>query len=152
VISPAAILLFVHLLGVALWLGSFITYPFWSWSAKRQAGDALSFTYQALARINLFVTMPGYWLATIGGIGLVVVKPEYHGVQPIWLVFMEVVGIVLFLVALGLLDRRQRTLARLAAGGDQEAFKAMDRQHAVIASIAGVLMLLVLAVATIKPL
>jgi len=152
VISPAQILLFVHLLGIVLWVGSFITYPFWTWSAKRHGGEAVAFAYQCLVRVNLFVTMPGYWLAIIGGVGLLIVEPQYHGVQPIWLVFMEVVGIVLFLMAIGMFDRRQRALARLAASGDQEAFKALDRQHAVTASVAGVLMLLVLAVAAIKPL
>ena len=149
--APAQILLFVHLLGVVLWVGSFITYPFWTHAAKRRGGETVAFAYQALVRINLFVTMPGYWLAIAGGVGLVVVSPAYHGSQPIWLVFMEVVGIVLFVLAIGLFDRRQRQLARLAASGDQAAFKAMDRQHAVTASIAGVLMLAVLAVATVKP-
>ncbi|HLQ35440.1 MAG TPA: DUF2269 family protein [Chloroflexota bacterium] len=151
-IGAAQILLFVHLLGVVLWVGSFITYPFWTRAAKRRGGEAVAFAYQSLVRINTFVTIPGYWLATAGGIGLIVVSPQYHGVQPIWLVFMEVAGIVLFLLALVMFDRRQRQLARLAAGDDQAAFKAIDRQHAITASVAGVLMLAIIAVATIKPL
>jgi len=151
-IGAAQILLFVHLLGVVLWVGSFITYPFWTSAAKRRGGEAVAFAYQSLVRINTFVTIPGYWLATAGGIGLIVVSPQYHGVQPIWLVFMEVAGIVLFLLALVMFDRRQRQLARLAAGDDQAAFKAIDRQHAITASVAGVLMLAIIAVATIKPL
>jgi uncharacterized membrane protein len=151
VITTSQILLFVHLLGVVMWVGSFLTYPFWTSAAKRRGGEAIAFAYQSLARVNLFVTVPGYWLALIGGIGLVVVTPAYHGSQPIWLVFMEIVGIILFLLAITLFDRRQRQLARLAASGDQAAFKAADRQHAITASIAGVLMLLVIAAATLKP-
>jgi len=151
VVSAAQVLLFVHLLGIVLWVGSFITYPFWTRAAKRRGGDAVAFAYQSLVKVNTYVTLPGYWLAIIGGIGLVVVTPAYHGSQPIWLVFMEVVGIVLFVMALGMFDRRQRQLARLAASGDQAAFKAVDRQHAITASVAGVLMLAVIAAATIKP-
>jgi hypothetical protein len=151
VISTTSILLFVHLVGVVLWVGSFMTFPFWTSTAKRRGGEAVAFAYQSLAKVNLFVTVPGYWLALIGGIGLVVVTPAYQRSQPIWLVFMEIVGIVLFLLAITLFDRRQRQLARLAASGDQEAFKKADRQHAISASIAGVLMLLVIAAATLKP-
>jgi len=151
VVTAGQVLLFVHLLGVVLWVGSFITYPFWTSAAKRRGGDAVAFAYQSLAKINMFVTMPGYWLAVIGGIGLVVVTPSFHGTQPIWLVFMEVVGLLLFFMAIGMFDRRQRQLARLAAGGDQSAFKRLDRQHAITASVAGVFMLLVLAAAAIKP-
>ena len=150
-ISPAQILLFVHLLGVVLWVGSFITYPFWTSAAKRRGGEAVAFAYQSLARVNLLVTVPGYWLTIIGGIGLVAVTPAYQRSQPIWLVFMEIAGIVLFLLAITLFDRHQRQLARLATAGDQQAFKSLDRQHAISASVAGVLMLAVIAAATIKP-
>ena len=150
-INPAQILLFIHLLGVVLWVGSFMTYPFWTLSAKRRGGEAVAFTYQSLARINTFVTVPGYWLAIIGGTGLVIVSPNFHGQQPIWLVFMEVLGYLLFFAALGMFDPRQRKLARLAASTDQAEFKRLDRRHAISASIAGVLMLAVIAAATIKP-
>lgn len=150
-VTAAQILLFIHLLGVILWVGSFITYPFWTRSAKRRGGEPLTFAYQSLARINTYVTIPGYWLAVIGGTGLVIVSPNLHGSQPTWLVFMEVIGYVLFFAALGMFDPRQRKLARLAAGGDQVEFKRLDRRHAISASVAGVLMLAVIAVATIKP-
>ncbi len=148
--NPDRVLLFVHLFGVVLWVGSFVTYPFWSAAARRQGGEAVAFTYHILARVNMLVTMPGYWLTVIGGIGLVVVRYRTAS-QPLWLVFMEVVGLLLFFAALGVFDPRQRKLARLAAGTDLAAFKSLNRQHAVTASVAGVLMILVVVAATIKP-
>ena len=150
-ITTSQVLLLVHLLRVVLWVGSFLTFPFWTSAAKRRGGEVVAFTYQSVSKVNLFVTIPGSWLTLIGGIGLVVVTPGYQRSQPIWLVFMEIVGIVLFLVAMTLFSRRQSQLARLAAGGDQRAFRTVDRQHAISASIAGVLMLLVIAAATLKP-
>ncbi|MBV9120600.1 MAG: DUF2269 family protein [Chloroflexi bacterium] len=150
-VSVGQILLFVHLLGVVLWVGSFITYPLWTSAAKRRGTEATAFAYQALVRVDSFVTLPGAVLALVGGIGLVGVTPSFQRSQPIWLVFMEVIGIILFLGAVAVFSRRQRQLAHLAAAGDQDAFKVLDRQHAITASIAGVLMLLVIASATIKP-
>ncbi|MDE3077360.1 MAG: hypothetical protein KGJ86_18235, partial [Chloroflexota bacterium] len=87
----------------------------------------------------------------IGGTGLVVVKYRLSD-QPIWLVFMEVIGYLLFFTAIGMFDPRQRRLARLAANPEQgSAFRSLNRRHAVTASIAGALMILVIAAATFKP-
>jgi hypothetical protein len=61
---------FVHLVGMALFLGSIAVYLALSPWAKAGSLDRLLFARQVIALGTISVTLPGLWLAVAAGVGL----------------------------------------------------------------------------------
>lgn len=151
--------LFLHVLGIVLWVGLAITLPFVTGPAARHDdGEVTAFAYEVADRLTRTLGLAGMVLTLAGGIGLTIAL-GYPWFQPFpshWLFQMQVLGIVA--VAIGILyqvplSRRLATEARASAEAGQptEGFVKYRKRHAIVGSVNGFLLLVVLVLATLKP-
>jgi uncharacterized membrane protein len=151
--------LFLHVLGVVLWLGLGITLPFITGPASREENlEVAAFAYEAADRLTRTLGLSGMILTLVGGVGLTMTM-GFHWFRPFpnhWLFQMQVLGIlsvvvgVLYQVPLaGRLAREARASAE--AGARTETFAKYRKRHAIVGSVIGGLLLIVLVLATLKP-
>ena len=137
--------LFLHLLGVALWMGggfSAMALAIASRAEERGALGTVARLQWALARNLIF---PGSLLTVVSGLFLTFKLMSSAAMGNGWLVTMQALGLVGALLALTVLVPTAAKLARLDPMGEHAAF--FDRLRArqrVAGSVAGVLGLIAL--------
>jgi uncharacterized membrane protein len=147
------LLVAIHILGVAMWLGSGLTYAIWSSRGRNVANlDVTAFVFRTIARAQASITLPGMFLTIISGVILTFVGP-YGWFDPAqhWLFAMQVMGFVAFILGLVVIYPRTIRVARLAEQGvrrgHQDAeFYAINRQQAVLSSVVGLLLVATIVV------
>ncbi|HUE75414.1 MAG TPA: DUF2269 family protein [Chloroflexota bacterium] len=147
------LLVAIHILGVAMWLGSGFTYAIWSSRGRNVANlDVTAFVFRTIARTQAAITVPGMFLTVISGVILTFVGPYgwFDPAQP-WLFAMQAMGLLAFVLALLVLYPRSIRVARLAEQGvrrgHQDAdFYAINRQQAVLSSVVGLLLVAIIVV------
>lgn len=153
------ILRFLHLLGVVLWMGAAVTLPFVTgWAARDEEWETVAFAYRANARLMTTLGLSGMALTVLGGIGLTAAM-DYAFFRPFpnhWLFQMQVLGIASALVGAFYqvpLSRRLAREAEAAAEADEQTagFRARRKRYAVVGSVVGVVLLVVFALAALKP-
>ena len=153
------LLRFVHVLGVVLWMGAAVTLPFVTGRAARADElDVTAFAYRVNARLMTTLGLAGILLTLGGGIWL---TPEmgYEFFRPFpnhWLFQMQVLGIAAALVGALYQVPLSRRLAREAersveAGGETEDFARYRKRYAIVGSVVGLVLFVVLVMATVKP-
>jgi uncharacterized membrane protein len=147
------LLVAIHILGVAMWLGSGLTYAIWSSRGRNVANlDVTAFVFRTIARSQAAITVPGMFLTVISGVILTFIGPYgWFNPEEHWLFAMQVIGLLAFVVVLVILYPRSIRVARLAEHGvrrgHQDAeFYALNRQQAVLSSIVGMLLVAVVVV------
>ena len=146
-------LIFLHLLGMAFWLGGLFTLGIWT-SRARRTGEAgvVTFAYATAGRVYRGVVAAGAWVTTLAGVGLVFTGP-WAWFQPFpnhWLFQMQVLGILAFVVTVAYLVPGARKLSALAeraarGGEESEEFRSRVRRQAIVGSaVGGALVYLVL--------
>jgi len=153
------ILLFLHVLGLALWFGVSFTLALLTVRANR-SGDrsVVAFTYRTgceltkgPALIGLLLTVgSGLGLVSAGGYGFFQVTPDH------WLFQMQVIGLVALVLALGFQIPNAGRLARAAeasatAGEESAAFTRFRKRNALVSSIIGLLLVLAMLMGTVRP-
>jgi hypothetical protein len=128
------ILLFVHLLGIALWLGGTFTMA-----------------------VNRSLGLAGMLLTLGGGLALMVQRGHawFHPFPDHWLFQMQLLGILAFAVGVFYLIPIGSRLAEAAeasaaAGEDSAAFVRFRRRNAIVSSLVGLVLLVVLALGALK--
>lgn len=157
--NPAGFWRLAHVLGFALWLGLAATLAFTTARAARSGDRAVAaFAYRSAARLMKTLGLPAMVLTLAGGIGLTVALgyPFFRPFPDHWLFQMQVLGILAF--ALGafyqvpLADRLARAAeASAAAGEDSDAYRRYRARNAIVGSVVGAILLLVIALATLRP-
>lgn len=153
----ARVLIFFHLLGMAMWVGGMLTLAIWTARARR-SGDAhiVSFAYGTAGRLYKGVVSIGAWLSILSGGALMFVtgRAWFRPFPEHWLFQMQVLGIAAFLVTVAYLVPNSSALARLAELGDSESaetersaeFGRRVKRSAIFGSVVGaVLIYLILA-------
>lgn len=152
--------LFLHVLGVALWLGVAITLPFVTGRAVREDEIAtVDFAYRVSDRLMRTLGLAGVLLTLVGGIGLVVVVPSYGWFRPTpdhWLFQMQVLGFLaagvalLYQIPLGrrLAGEAERSAER---GALTDAFRSYRKRSAVVGSLVGLVLLVLVVMGTLRP-
>ncbi len=145
--------LFIHLLGMALWLGGLLTLGVWTVAARR-TGDSkvVAFVYSTARKLYRGVVTSGAILTLVGGILLMVEtgRPWFRPFPDHWLFQMQILGILAFVVTLLYLVPSSGALAamaeqRAAAGEDaSESFTARVKRQGMVASLVGVVLIYVL--------
>ncbi len=151
--------LFLHVLGIVLWVGLAITLPFITGPAARQENlDVAAFAYTAADRLTRTLGLAGMILTLVGGIGLMaaVGYPWFRPFPNHWLFQMQVLGLVSAAVGIFYQVPLARRLAREArasaeAGTRTEEFAKYRKRHAIVGSIVGFFLLVVILLATLKP-
>jgi len=158
--SARSLYLFLHVLGVVLWLGLALALPFVTGRARREGDPAVvAFAYRAADRLMRTLGLTGILLTMIGGIGLTVVVPGYGWFQPFpnhWLFQMQLLGFLAFAVAafyqLPLGKKLAREAERCAEAGEgTDLFETYRKRHAIVGSVNGLLLLVVVVLGTIRP-
>lgn len=152
--------LFLHVLGVALWLGVGLTLAFVTGRAARQgSGEVVAFAYRLNDRLMRTLGLTGMVLTLAGGIGLTAANPAYGWFQPFpdhWLFQMQLLGFLA--VGIGAfyqlpLGRRLAEAAEESArrGEATDAFRTYRKRNAVVASVNGLVLLILILLGTLRP-
>lgn len=155
----SGLLLFLHLLGIVLWLGVSLTIMFAAARARR-TGDlqVVAFTYRTGSGLMKSLGLTGMLLTIGSGFAMIPIL-GYRFFEPFpnhWLFQMQVLGSLAFLagvlyqVPVG--DRLARAAeASAAAGEESAAFRRYQRRNAIVSSAVGVLLLVVIFLGAVRP-
>ena len=110
-------IIFLHWLGWAVWLGAQATFMVWGTTAKRTPLASWAYTWDTLARVQSWIVAPGCAIATLTGI---VLSMQYAGKPDVsmgapWLIVMQVLGLVAAVLTLALATPLVNRMAYLAA-------------------------------------
>lgn len=154
--------LFLHILGVVLWLGLALSLSVVTARAGRTDDPAVTrFAYRTNASLMSTLGLAGMVLTVGAGFALTEAM-GYTYFQPFpehWLFQMQLLGSVAFLVGVFYEIPLSRKLARLAGepgGGEEpasagEELERLRKRRAVVGSINGTLLLAIVLLATLKP-
>ncbi len=151
-------ILFLHWLGWAVWLGAQITFMVWGPTARRAPLASWASTWDTLAKIQRWIVAPGCAIATVTGI---VLSMQYAGKPDVsmgapWLIIMQSLGLLAGIMTLALATPLVNRMAYLAArsvekGALDERAEPVRKKLALVASISGVFILVVVYFAAVKP-
>lgn len=153
------LVLFLHVVGFILWIGVAFATMFIAVRARRSGDSAVTaFGYRTSSWLLKTVGLAGMLLTIVAGYILVPLG-GYRFFEPFphhWLFQMQVLGTLAFLVAalyqVPLSDRLARAAeASASAGEESQAFRRYRRRSAVVGSILGVILLLVVFLGTVRP-
>jgi len=147
-------LLYLHLLGVIVWVGGGALFGLWGARARRSGQPSLAlFVAETTAWMLDRVITPAVVLTVATGVGLVAVQ-DWPGGPPAWLV----VKVVLVLAGLVLLFGGQRPAVRLLVGALHASSRrsaaqvpSLARRQLRLGVAGGVLALAIVGLAVFKP-
>lgn len=141
---------FVHLMGMSLWLGAGIASMVLGIAAKHFAPDHRLSAYQLTSAIQRVLLGPGAVAVVLSGI-LLSMPYMKEGAVPGWMMLMMTSGILAALIAIGVAVPTAARLGRLSLdprGELPEHFQGLRQRLVWSSSIAGALALLALAAGT----
>lgn len=152
------VMLFLHLIGLALWFGVTLSVALFAVRANK-TGDLniVAFAYRAGHRLlkgpglagMLLTTIAGFGLAGVGGYGVFRVVPH-------WQFQMQILGLLAFVLAVAIQIPNSGRLARAAeasanAGEPNATFGKFRKTNAIVGSINGLLILIVTLLGALRP-
>lgn len=144
--------LFVHVLGIALWLGGGLATMVVGVAAKRFSPESRLATYRLTSAVQRLLIGPGVIGAVFSGVVLSAPFIIQKGAVPGWLMLMMAAGIPAALIALGVTLPTAVRLGRLSLdpnGNLPESFAGLRRRLVLAASVTGGLVLIALAAGTL---
>jgi len=143
--------LFVHVLGIALWLGGGLATMVVGVAAKRFSPESRIAAYRLTSVVQRLLIGPGAIGTVLSGV-LLSAPFIIKEVVPEWLMLMMTAGIPAALIALGVTLPTAVRLGRLGLapnGNLPESFAGLRRRLVLAASVTGGLVLIALAAGTI---
>jgi hypothetical protein len=143
--------LFVHVLGVVLWLGGGVATMVVGITAKSFAPESRLAAYRLTSAIQRILLGPGAVAVVLSGIVLSMPYMK-EGTVPGWMMVMMTSGILAALIAIGVTVPTAARLGRLevdARGELPESFAGLRARLVVTGSIAGLLGLVALVAGTV---
>jgi len=143
--------LFVHVLGIALWLGGGLATMVVGVAAKRFSPESRIAAYRLTSAVQRLLIGPGAIGTVLSGV-LLSAPFIIKEVVPEWLMLMMTAGIPAALIALGVTLPTAVRLGRLGLapnGNLPESFAGLRRRLVLAASVTGGLVLIALAAGTI---
>ena len=150
-------LLFVHVASFAVWLGVAVTFMVWGPAVKGASLEVWAHAWITLSRLWRVLVSPSCLIATLSGILLTLQAVQMHrDIGEMWLMAMQVLGLASALLTLAVaspLAARMGTLAArsLEKGARDPLAEAVRSRLALVASIAGVLLILAIYFGEMKP-
>jgi hypothetical protein len=155
------VILFLHWLGWAIWLGAQVTFMVWGPVAKRLPLEAWAYTWDTLSKIQRWIVAPACAVATITGIILSMQyaqrdTPDGATLGATWLVVMQSLGLLAGIMTLALATPLVNRIAFLAAksleaGKQDPRAEAVRKKLALAASVSGAFILVSLYFSAVKP-
>lgn len=153
------LLLFLHVFGLALWLGVTLAMAFATLGAAR-SGDrgSCAFAYRCNSNLLKGPGLVGMVLTVGSGFALVPVR-GYAFFQPFpdhWLFQMQILGSLAFLAAVLYQIPNAERLARAAeasaaAGEESRSYVKFRKRNAIAGSAIGVVLILLIFLGTVRP-
>jgi len=157
--TTTGIYLFAHILGVVLWFGVTLVLAFVTGRATR-SGDfgTIAFAYRTASHLTKTVGLTGMALTVLSGFALTAAL-DYGYFQPTpdhWLFQMQALGVLAFAVGalyqIPLSERLARAAEASASAGEASgAFTKYRKRYALVSSVLGFTLLVIVALATLKP-
>ncbi|WP_438434084.1 hypothetical protein [Gorillibacterium sp. sgz500922] len=98
-------MLFLHLIGVAVWFGSLIMAAVLLTQMKKQAGEAEAKIVRTVIRVFNTLSHPAAFLVLISGFGMLGTDGGHDGKgMPFWLTYMSYVGTIVVLLSMAVLS------------------------------------------------
>jgi uncharacterized membrane protein len=150
--------LFLHVIGVALWLGGMFTLSMWT-SRARKTGDPsiIAFAYDTARRLYQSVIAVSATVTVVAGAILTIWtnRPWFRPFPEHWLFQMQVLGLTAFLVTLFFVlpaAGRLATMAELKSEleDDKAKFAAKVKQQAIAGSLVGAVMIYVVLLGALR--
>ena len=145
------VLLFIHLLGSALWIGGAIAAMVVALNARAEDGVVRAGAFRLLAPVHTLVIGPGALLVVASGLLLTMRfmtagAPELMAAPRIWVMQGAglVGGLLVLLIGLPTAVKMGALAVPDAAGSLSESFERYRKRQAVVSSVAGVLALIAL--------
>lgn len=150
-------ILFLHWLGWAVWLGAALTFMVWGPVAKRAELSVWAHTWDVLAKVQRALVAPGCAVATVTGLALSMQYAQRGGgMGAKWIVIMQVLGLLAAVLTLAIATPLANRMAFLAAkslekGEKDPRAEAVRSKLAIVSSISGAFILVTLYFASAKP-
>ncbi|UCC81714.1 MAG: DUF2269 family protein [Gemmatimonadota bacterium] len=150
--------LFLHLIGVALWLGGMFTLSLWTGKARASGNnEIIAFTYATARRLYRGLIAVAATVTVVAGAILMIAtgRPFFMPFPEHWLFQMQVSGTLAFLATLFIVLPTAGMLAELAerAGeleDDKAKFAAKVKQQAIVGSLVGALLVYVVLTGALR--
>jgi uncharacterized membrane protein len=139
---------FLHLVGMALWLGGTFNVSLWV-SRARRTGDpkTVAFAYATARRLYRSVVLSAAWISILSGAVLMIVtgRPWFRPFPDHWLFQMQVLGLIAVLATTVYVVPNAGALAKLAERAAEEGesspeFSARLKGQAIVGSLVGALL------------
>jgi uncharacterized membrane protein len=150
--------LFLHLIGVALWLGGMFTLSLFT-SRARASGrqEIVAFAYATARRLYRNLIAVAATVTIVAG-AILMIATGRSFLQPFpdhWLFQMQVVGLLAYVATLFIVLPTAGRLSRLAELGgeleeDKAKFAAKVKQQAIIGSLVGALLVYVVLINALR--
>ncbi len=140
-------ILFLHWLGWAVWLGAQLTFMVWGPVAKRAPLATWAHTWDTLSKVQRWIVAPGCAVATLTGIAMSMQYHERPGAMGSGVIAMQVLGLVAAVLTLFLATPWVNRMAYLAArsvekGAVDDRAEPVRKRLALVASVSGVCIIL----------
>jgi hypothetical protein len=151
------VILFLHWLGWAVWLGAGITFMVWGPAVRNAELPVWAHTWDVLARIQRAIVAPACAVATLTGF---VLSMQYAqrglSMGAKWIVIMQLLGIFAAILTIAIATPLANRMAFLAAksletGQRDPRAETVRRRLALASSLAGAFILVTVYVAVFKP-
>ena len=150
-------ILYLHWLGWAVWLGAQLTFMVWGPAVKDAPLATWAHTWDTLSKVQRWIVAPGCAVATLTGIVLSMEYAQPGAVaEGSSVVIMQILGllaaVLTIVLATPLANRMAYLAARSAETGARDARAEPARKKlALVSSVSGALILVTLYVAALKP-
>ncbi len=152
------LMLFLHVTGLALWFGVTLAVALLAVRANRTEDEAIiAFGYSSGHRLLKGPGLAGMALTTFAGFGLTGVGGYgFFELVPHWLFQMQVLGVLAFLLGVAVQIPLAGRLARAASSLDgteaeRTSFARLRKRNAIVSSVNGLLILVVILLGTVRP-
>ena len=152
-----AFMLFVHVFSFAVWLGVSMTFMVWGRAARGASLEVWAHSWSTLSFLQRSVVAPACVVTTLTGILLAMSMVQTHSDAggAVWLMAMEVLGIVSAILTLAIatpLAGRMGTLAaRSREKGERDPSAEVVRKRlALVGTVAGILLILAVCFGEMK--
>ena len=137
--------LLLHLAGQALWVGGAIAAFVMGITGRRESRAALATVARLQAAVQQLVIGPAALVTALSGIALTFGLEGSLSAPSLWLMLMQIAGLLAAAAVFFVAWPTARQLARLdPVGSTGPLFDALRRRQAIVSSIAGVLAVLAL--------
>lgn len=150
--------LFLHLIGVALWLGGMFVLSLWTSRARASGSqEVIAFAYATAERLYRGLIAVAASVTIVAGAILIIAtgRAFFRPFPEHWLFQMQVAGLLAFLATLFIVLPTAGKLATLAERGgeleeDKALFAAKVKQQAIVGSLVGALLVYVVLTGALR--